>query len=63
MAFEYINAETGDILGILNKRDGSTIRNHFMGNYYLEQLKNVKTITIDMNASYVGVIKRFISTS
>lgn len=28
-----------------------------MGNYYLEQLKNVKTITIDMNASYVGVIK------
>lgn len=57
MAFEYINAETGDILGILNKRDGSTIRNHFMGNYYLEQLKNVKTITIDMNASYVGVIK------
>lgn len=57
MAFEYINAERGDILGILNKGDGSTIRNHFMGNYYLEQLKNVKTITIDMNASYVGVIK------
>src|SRR5690625_2666211 len=57
MAFEYINSETGDILGILSKRDGRTIKNHFMGNYYLEQLKRVKTITIDMNASYVGVIK------
>ena len=57
MAFEYINDETGDILGILSKRDGRTIKNHFMANYHLEQLKNVKTITIDMNASYVGVIK------
>lgn len=57
MAFEYINAETGDILGILSKRDGRTIKNHFIANYHLKQLKKVKTITVDMNASYVGIIK------
>lgn len=57
MAFEYINAETGEILGILNQRDGRTIKDHFIANYHLKQLKKVKTITIDMNASYVGIIK------
>lgn len=58
MAFEYIDAETGEILGILSKRDGRTIKEHFMGNYYLAQHRKVKTITIDMNASYVGVIEK-----
>lgn len=57
MAFEYINAETGEILGILSQRNGQTIINHFHSNYSLNQRNHVKTVTIDMNASYVGVIK------
>lgn len=56
-AFEYINAETGEILGILSSRDGYTVKNHFYANYSLKQLNKVKTITIDMNSSYIGVIK------
>lgn len=56
MAFEYIDAATGEILGILDKRDGYTIKEHFRANYPYEALKKVKTITIDMNSSYVGVI-------
>src|SRR5690625_1412992 len=45
MAFEYIDAETGDILDILEGRDG------------LKDLRQVESITIDMNAGYVNVIK------
>lgn len=57
MAFEYINAETGDILDILDRRDGRTIKDHFVANYSLKDVKNVETVTIDMNAGYVNVIK------
>lgn len=57
MAFEYINAETTDILDILDRRDSWTIKNHFIANYTLSQRKEVKTVTIDMNAGYVNVIK------
>jgi len=60
-AFEYINAATGEILGILSSRDGYTIKNHFYANYSLKQRDQVKTITIDMNSSYVGVIKEVFS--
>ena len=54
MAFQYINAETGDIL---SSRTSHVIKNHFITNYSLGDCKRVKTITIDMNASYVSVIK------
>lgn len=57
MAFEYINAETGDIIDILDRRDGRTIKNHFIANYSLSDRKKVETVTIDMNAGYVNVIK------
>lgn len=57
MAFEYINAETGDILDILPARDGRRLRNHFTTRYSLKQRNRVQTITIDMNSSYIGVIK------
>lgn len=57
MAFEYINVMNGDILDILDRRDQYTIKNHFIANYSLADRRNVKTITIDMNAGYVSVIK------
>lgn len=57
MAFEYINAETGDILDILEQRTSRVIKNHFLSNYSLDDRRHVKTVTIDMNAGYVSVIK------
>src|SRR5699024_6573854 len=57
MAFEYIDSETGDIIDILDKRDDRTIKNHFISNYTKYNLNKVQTITIDMNAGYVNVIK------
>lgn len=57
MAFEYINSETGEILGILSQRTGKTIKDHFYAKYSLKQRNQVKTVTIDMNSSYVGIIK------
>ncbi len=57
MAFEYINAETGAILAILEGRDRRTICNHFVTHYSLTARKRVETITIDMNAGYVSLIK------
>ncbi|MEJ8776621.1 transposase [Pseudogracilibacillus sp. ICA-222130] len=57
MAFEYVNAETGDIIDILERRDAQTIKEHFIRNYHLKDLKRVETLTIDMNAGYVNVIK------
>lgn len=56
LSFEYINAETGDILDILPARDGSTVKNHFLSRYSLRDRQKVQTITIDMNASYSGFI-------
>ncbi|MGM8364441.1 transposase family protein, partial [Virgibacillus sp. W0181] len=56
MAFEYVNGETGDILDILDRRDSYTIKNHFIANYQRRDLKEVETVTIDMNAGYVNVI-------
>nr|WP_246570199.1 ISL3 family transposase [Lentibacillus saliphilus] len=57
MAFEYIDVETGDILDILNSRDNRTITDHFITNYSLSTRKQVQTVTIDMNAGYVSLIK------
>ena len=57
MAFEYVDAETGDIIDILERRDARTIKEHFILNYHLKDLKKVETVTIDMNAGYVNVIK------
>ncbi|PXW85448.1 transposase [Streptohalobacillus salinus] len=57
MAFEYIDAETGDILDILEGRDRRTIQNHFITHYSLKDRMNVETVTIDMNAGYVSSIK------
>ncbi|GEM03671.1 hypothetical protein HMI01_06590 [Halolactibacillus miurensis] len=57
MAFINIDVASGDILDILPQRDGRTIRNHFTTYFTFKQRKNVKTVTIDMNASYQRVIK------
>ena len=57
MAFEYISAETGDILDILDQRTSLVIKNHFIANYSLSDRKKVETVTIDMNAGYANVIK------
>lgn len=57
MAFEYINVETGDILDILDRRTSRAIKDHFIANYSLIDRKKVETVTIDMNAGYVNVIK------
>ena len=57
MAFEYINAESGDILDILDRRDNLTIMNHFIVHFSLTERLQVETVTIDMNAGYVSVIK------
>lgn len=56
LAFEYINATTGDILDILSARDGKTVKNHFTSRYHLHEREKVQTISIDMNASYAGFI-------
>ena len=57
MAFQYVDADTGDIIDILNKRDSYTIKNHFIANYHRKTSDKMQTITIDMNAGYVSVIK------
>lgn len=57
MAFEYINAMTGDILDILNRRTQFNIKNHLPANYSLSDRKCVKTVTIDMKVDYATVIK------
>ena len=57
MAFIYTDAALGEILDILPQRNGRTIREHFINFYPLKQRKKVKTVTIDMNASYVNIIK------
>ena len=50
MVFEYVDAETGDILDILDWRDSYTIKNHFIVNYQRRNLNKVETVMIDMNA-------------
>ena len=62
MAFEYINVETGDILDILDRRTSRAIEDHFIANYSLIDRKKVETVTIDMNAGYVNVIKEMFPT-
>lgn len=57
MAFEYVDAETGDILDILDRRDSRMIKDHFIANYHRKDLKKVETVSIDMNAGYVNVIR------
>lgn len=56
MAFEYINAQTGNILDILTARDSRSVKNHFTSRYSLRQRENVQTITVDMNAGYFSFI-------
>lgn len=56
MAFEYIDAQTGDILDILPAKDSRYVTQHFLSRYSLKQRSKVKTITIDMNASYISFI-------
>src|SRR5699024_4670185 len=57
MAFIYIDVQTGDILDIIEGRTNIVITDHFITNYSLKNRKSVKTVTIDMNAGYVNVIK------
>lgn len=56
MAFEYIHAETGDILDILPQRNNYAIRNHFLNRYSLAERREVKTVIIGMNAGYATII-------
>lgn len=46
----------GEILDVIPKRDGRKLREHFINAYPLKQRKKVKTVTIDMNVSYVNII-------
>src|SRR5690625_7737284 len=57
MVVENVDEETGNILDILSERTNYTIKNHFTGNYRRQDLRNVETVTIDMNAGYLHVIK------
>ena len=56
-AFEYINVENGDILDILEQRTKRAFTEHFIANYSLKDRKRLESVTIDMNAGYVSVIK------
>src|SRR5699024_9153957 len=61
MAFEYVDAETGDIIDILERRDARAIKEHFIHNYHLKDLKKVETIKIYMKSRYVNMIKEIFS--
>src|SRR5690625_7950617 len=53
MAFEYVDAETGNILDILSEGTNYTMKNNCSGNYRRQDLRNVETETSDMNAGYM----------
>ncbi len=57
MAFDYINAETGEILGIVSGTTNYQIKKHFISRFSLKERHQVKTITIDMNSGYISCIK------
>lgn len=57
LAFDYIDAETGRIHGILKGTTKRLIKNHFIARYSLKERQQVKTITVDMNAGYISTIK------
>src|SRR5699024_12174481 len=50
-----------NITDILDRRDARAIKEHFIINYNLKDLKKAEIITIDMNAGYVNVIKEIFS--
>lgn len=56
LAFEFIDAEEGIIIDILPSRDSRTIKDHFLNRFGLMARKQVKTITVDMNAGYISFI-------
>src|SRR5699024_675646 len=58
---EYGDAETGDIIDILERSDARAIKEKFIRDYHLKDWKKVETITIDMNAGYVNVSKEIFS--
>ncbi len=57
MAFDYIDAATGRILGIVSGRTQYKINQHFISQYSLKDRQQVQTVTIDMNAGYVSCIR------
>lgn len=57
LAFDYIDAETGRIHGILKGTTKRLIKDHFIARYSLKERHQVKTITVDMNARYITTIK------
>lgn len=57
LAFDYINAETGRILGIVPGTTNIIIKRHFISRYSIKERNQVKTITIDMNSGYISCIK------
>src|SRR5699024_5858986 len=61
MASEYVDAETGDIIDILDGRDARAIKDHHIRNYHLKDVKKVETRTMHMNAEYGNVIKEIFS--
>lgn len=56
MAFEYIDGQNGLILDFLTSKHSRSVSNHFISHYSLKQREKVKTITVDMNASYASFI-------
>ncbi|QTJ38286.1 ISL3 family transposase [Dolosigranulum pigrum] len=56
MAFDYIDNDSGNILGILPNRRIKDIKNHFYNRYNLKERKKVQTVTTDLNAGYIHMI-------
>lgn len=57
MAFDSINAETGEVLGIVPGKTNYQIKKYFISRFSLKNWHKVKTITIDMNSGYISCIK------
>ena len=56
MAFDYIDNDSGNILGILPNRRIKDIKDYFYNRYNLKERKKVQTVTTDLNAGYIHMI-------
>ena len=57
-AFICINAQTHELITLLEDRLTATITEYFRNNYSLRQRQKVKIVTMDLNAQYQRFIKR-----
>ncbi len=57
MSFLYVNADTNEIIDIVENRQLYYLENYF-SRFSLSARKNVKTVCIDMYAPYISLIKK-----